>query len=141
MSFDSTQRIRPQRQTLEDAYGTPANYLELEVCNSITHTDARGKRYTDYEVRMRTNLPVFKVKEFSCRRRYSDFVWLREEVENSVAIVIPPMPPKAYFKQLPFLNSDDGIFDEEFIEDRRVGLEEFINKLAGRGQSYIHQVL
>ena len=42
------------------------------------------------------------------------------------------MPPKAYFKQLPFLNSDDGIFDEEFIEDRRVGLEEFINKLAGR---------
>ena len=75
----------------------------------------------------------FRVKEFSCRRRYSDFVWLREEVENSVAIVIPPMPPKAYFKQLPFLNSDDGIFDEEFIEDRRVGLEEFINKLAGRG--------
>ena len=74
----------------------------------------------------------FRVKEFSCRRRYSDFVWLREEVETSVAIVIPPMPPKAYFKQLPFLNSDDGIFDEEFIEDRRVGLEEFINKLAGR---------
>ena len=73
----------------------------------------------------------FRVKEFSCRRRYSDFVWLREEVESSVAIVIPPMPPKAYFKQLPFLNSDDGIFDEEFIEDRRVGLEEFINKLAG----------
>ena len=41
------------------------------------------------------------------------------------------MPPKAYFKQLPFLNSDDGIFDEEFIDDRRVGLEDFINKLAG----------
>ena len=26
MSFDSTQRIRPQRQTLEDAYGTPGIY-------------------------------------------------------------------------------------------------------------------
>ena len=26
MSFDSTQRIRPQRQTLEDAYGTPGMY-------------------------------------------------------------------------------------------------------------------
>ena len=37
-----------------------ANYLEVEVCNPITHTDPRGKRYTDYEVRMRTNLPVFK---------------------------------------------------------------------------------
>ena len=37
-----------------------ANYLEIEVCNPITHTDGKGKRYTDYEVRMRTNLPVFK---------------------------------------------------------------------------------
>ena len=36
----------------------------------------------------------FRIREFSCRRRYSDFVWLRDEVETSVAIVIPHMPPK-----------------------------------------------
>ena len=50
---------------------------------------------------------------------------------NVLWLEISPAPPKAYFKQLPFLNADDGIFDEEFIEDRRVGLEDFINKLAG----------
>ena len=29
------------------------------------------------------------------------------------------------------LSQDDGIFEEEFIEERRQGLEEFINSLAG----------
>ncbi len=27
-----------------------------------------------------------------------------------------------------FLRSDDGIFEDEFIEERRKGLEQFINK-------------
>lgn len=29
-----------------------------------------------------TNLPVFKVKESTVRRRYSDFEWLRSELER-----------------------------------------------------------
>ena len=37
-----------------------ANFLEIEVCRPITHTDEKGKRYTDYEVHMRTNLPIFR---------------------------------------------------------------------------------
>lgn len=35
-------------------------------------------------------------------------------------IVVPPLPGKALKRQLPF-RSDDGIFEEEFIEDRRKG--------------------
>ena len=31
---------------------------------------------------------------------------------------------------MPF-RGDDGIFDENFIEERRKGLEQFINKIAG----------
>lgn len=53
-----------------------ANFLEIEVTRPSTHGFG-NKRYTDYEVRMRTNLPVFKLKEFKCRRRYSDFDWLK----------------------------------------------------------------
>jgi sorting nexin-3/12 len=52
---------------------------------------------------------------------------------------------KAYVKQLPFLNNDDGIFEDDFIEDRRRGLEEFINILAGhplvQGEKCIHMFL
>jgi sorting nexin-3/12 len=39
------------------------------------------------------------------------------------------LPDKAWQRQIPaFLRSNDGIFDDDFIEDRRKGLEEFINK-------------
>ncbi len=48
-----------------------------------------------------------------------------------MAIVIPELPPKAFFKQLPFMNSDDGIFEQDFIEERREALEGFINNIAG----------
>ena len=42
---------------------------------------------------------------------------------------MPLLPSKAWQRQLPF-RKDDGIFEVEFIEDRRKGLEEFINKYA-----------
>lgn len=42
-------------------------------------------------------------------------------------IVVPPLPGKAIKRQLPF-RGDDGIYDDEFIEDRRKSLELFVNK-------------
>lgn len=108
-----------------------------------------------------TNLPVFKVKDSSVRRRYSDFEWLRNELERDSKviisflfllfflnikpligsvylynnfvffilskIVVPPLPGKAWKRQMPF-RGDDGIFEDDFIEDRRKGLELFVNK-------------
>lgn len=42
-------------------------------------------------------------------------------------VVVPPLPGKALLRQFPF-RGDDGIFDENFIEERRQGLEQFLNK-------------
>lgn len=127
---EATRRLNVKKQTLDDAYAIPANFLEIDVVNPMTTLTAGKKRYTDYEVRMRTNLPVFKVKESSVRRRYSDFEWLRNELERDSKIVVPPLPGKAWKRQMPF-RGDDGIFDENFIEERRKGLEQFVNKIAG----------
>merc|ERR1712037_1040746 len=121
--------LSSKKQTLDDAYAAPANFLEIDVINPITH-GIGGKRYTDYEVRMKTNLPVFRVKESSVRRRYSDFEWLRNELERDSKIVVPPLPSQAIKRQMPF-RSDDGIYEESFIEERRAGLESFVNKIAG----------
>lgn len=126
---EATKRLQVKRQTLDDAYAAPANFLEIDVCNPITHGVAKN-RYTDYEVRMRTNLPVFKLKESSVRRRYSDFEWLRNELERDSKIVVPPLPGKAWKRQMPF-RADEGIYADEFIEERRKGLEAFVNKVAG----------
>jgi len=129
MSSAATQRLVSKRQTLDEAYSLPANFLEIEVINPITHGVGKN-RYTDYEVRLRTNLPVFKHKESSVRRRYSEFEWLRSELERDSKIIVPNLPSKAYKRQLPF-RQDDGIFEEAFIEERRKGLEQFLNKVSG----------
>ena len=51
----ATARIQPQKQTLEDAYSPPANFLEIDVTDAQTHGVGK-KRYTDYEVRIRVRL-------------------------------------------------------------------------------------
>jgi len=127
--MSATAKISAKKQNLDDAYAPPANFLEIDIVNAETHGYGKEK-YTDYEVRMKTNLPVFKVKECSLRRRYSDFDWLKQELERDSKIVVPPLPGKAWGRQLPFRN-DDGLFDDEFVEDRRKGLEQFVNKVAG----------
>ena len=53
-SEDATKRLSSKKQTLNDAYAAPANFLEIDVINPITHGIA-NKRYTDYEVRMKVS--------------------------------------------------------------------------------------
>ncbi|XP_029352263.1 sorting nexin-3 isoform X2 [Echeneis naucrates] len=120
-----TRRLFTKPQNLNDAYGPPSNFLEIDVSNPETIGVGRG-RHTTYE----TNLPIFKLKESCVRRRYSDFEWLRAELERESKVVVPPLPGKALIRQLPF-RGDDGIFDDSFIEERRQGLEQFLNKVAG----------
>ena len=100
--MESTQRLNVKKQTLDDAYAAPANFLEIDVINPVTH-GIGNKRYSDYEIRLRTNLPGFRLKESSVRRRYSDFEWLRGELERDSKIVVPPLPSKAWksFPSLP----------------------------------------
>lgn len=54
-TVDATRRLNVKKQTLDDAYAAPANFLEIDVINPITHGVGK-KRYTDYEVRMRVRL-------------------------------------------------------------------------------------
>ncbi|KAG8553997.1 hypothetical protein GDO81_003624 [Engystomops pustulosus] len=124
-SVADTRRLNSKPQDLTDAYGPPSNFLEIDIFNPQTVGVGRN-RYTVYE----TNLPIFKLKDSTVRRRYSDFEWLKNELERDSKIVVPPLPGKALKRQLPF-RGDEGIFEESFIEERRQGLEQFINKIAG----------
>lgn len=51
---EATRRLQSKKQTLDDAYAAPANFLEIDVANPNTHGTART-RYTDYEVRMKVS--------------------------------------------------------------------------------------
>eukprot|EP01135_Chromosphaera_perkinsii_P012237 Nk52_evm8s2622 gene=Nk52_evmTU8s2622 len=135
-----TTRLSYRTQTVEDAYAEPANFLEIEVSDPQTHGEGRN-RYTDYEVSMVTNLPIFKNKQCTVRRRYRDFEFLKTELERDSKIVVPPLPGKAITRQINPFKKHDGIFESEFIEERREGLELFINKIAGHPLAQSEKIL
>ncbi|KAL1765281.1 sorting nexin-3, partial [Sigmodon hispidus] len=106
-----TRRLITKLQNLNDAYGPPSNFLEIDVSNPQTVG----------EIRVKTNLPIFKLQESTVRRRYSDFEWLRSELERESKVV----------RFCGSFLSGEMIFDDNFIEERKQGLEQFINKVAG----------
>lgn len=59
-TVEATRRLNVKKQTLDDAYAAPANFLEIDIVNPVTTIGVGKKRYTDYEVRMRVSgLRVF----------------------------------------------------------------------------------
>ncbi|CAO3590335.1 unnamed protein product [Absidia cylindrospora] len=110
-----------REQTIEERYGAPENYLEIEVGNPMTHGIGR-KMYTDYEIVCKTNIPAFKVQHSIVRRRYSEFERFREALERETTrVTIPPLPGKVFTNR----------FSDEVIESRRDGLERFTQIVAG----------
>ena len=64
---------------------------------------------------------VFTSALISVHRRYSDFVWMQDVLKSMHPLnIIPPLPPKQTL----------GRFDEDFIEDRRRGLEKFLSRVS-----------
>lgn len=68
-TVDATRRLNVKKQTLDDAYAAPANFLEIDVVNPTTHGVAK-KRYTDYEVRMRVSFLLIQIKCFYRPRKH-----------------------------------------------------------------------
>ncbi|EPQ29844.1 uncharacterized protein PFL1_02517 [Pseudozyma flocculosa PF-1] len=119
--FARVDSLNQRREAPEDMYGVPENFLEVEVRNPMTHGYGR-KMYTDYEIVTRTNIPAFKIRYSSVRRRYSDFEHFRDILEReSTRVNIPPLPGKVFTNR----------FTDEVIESRREGLERFLQVVAG----------
>ena len=78
--------------------------------------------YTDYEIICRTNIPAFKLKHSTVRRRYSDFEYFRDILEReSARVTIPPLPGKVFTNR----------FSDDVIEHRREGLQRFLQIVVG----------
>lgn len=93
----------------------------IQVRNPRTHGIGRSM-YTDYEILCRTNIPAFKLRQSSVRRRYSDFEWFRDILEReSARVTIPPLPGKVFTNR----------FSDDVIEGRRAGLEKFLKIVVG----------
>ncbi|KAJ0003546.1 hypothetical protein NQD34_008644 [Periophthalmus magnuspinnatus] len=91
---------------------------------SITVRDPRVYKqdiwhmYLDYEICLETNSMCFRKKWSSVRRRYSEFVWLRQSLQqNALIIELPKLPP-----WLPFFH----LRSPEQVALRMKGLQMFL---------------
>uniref|UniRef100_A0A3Q4ADD3 PX domain-containing protein n=1 Tax=Mola mola TaxID=94237 RepID=A0A3Q4ADD3_MOLML len=78
--------------------------------------------YMDYEICLHTNSVCFTKKISSVRRRYSEFVWLRQRLqENSMLMIqLPELPPKN-----PFFSLNNA----RQITERMKGLQKFLEEI------------
>jgi len=71
---------------------------------------------------VQTNIPAFKLKQSTVRRRYSDFEYFRDILEReSARVTIPPLPGKVFTNR----------FSDDVIEHRREGLQRFLQIVVG----------
>ncbi|KAI8807618.1 Vps5 C terminal like-domain-containing protein [Cladochytrium replicatum] len=77
--------------------------------------------YVIYKVKTWTNNPSYRLYESSVTRRYNDFLWLNSRlIEKYPGVILPPLPEKQAV----------GRFDEDFIENRRMGLHKMLRKMT-----------
>ncbi|XP_053743601.1 sorting nexin-10B [Synchiropus splendidus] len=79
--------------------------------------------YIDYEIGLHTNSVFFTKKISIVRRRFSEFVWLRQRLQaNSMLMIsLPPLPPKN-----PFFSLNNA----KQIAERIQGLQKFLEQIV-----------
>lgn len=101
-------------------------YLVGVVKDPVKELDGTKDMYVSYLVTARTSLPIFSSTTPSSRRRFQDFVFLREHLSKDFpACVVPPLPDK---HRLEYLTGDR--FSPEFIERRRQDLNRFMQRVC-----------
>ncbi|XP_031947523.1 sorting nexin-11 isoform X1 [Corvus moneduloides] len=94
----------------------------VRVQDPRVQNEGSWNSYVDYKIFLHTNSKAFTAKTSCVRRRYREFVWLRRQLQKNAGLVpVPELPGKsAAF----FVGSTD-----EFIEKRRQGLQQFLEKV------------
>ncbi|XP_062364302.1 sorting nexin-11 isoform X2 [Cinclus cinclus] len=102
--------------------GIPQELTTVRVQDPRVHNEGSWNSYVDYKIFLHTNSKAFTAKTSCVRRRYREFVWLRRQLQKNAGLVpVPELPGKSAF----FVGSTD-----EFIERRRQGLQQFLERAS-----------
>jgi sorting nexin-3/12 len=126
---DDQKKKKVDRKKLSSEYQVP-EYIDVEVVEPITHQENGKDSYTTYKINVITTLPQFKKKEFSVRRRYKDFAWLRNHLKDKLdekgkRLTIAELPGNTFGSLFGWSR-----YDAQFVEERRKGLEAFLNSVV-----------
>ncbi|KXJ19222.1 sorting nexin-7 [Exaiptasia diaphana] len=96
---------------------------DLYVVVSDPEKHAGG--YVSYNVNTKTTRGQFDHPEYNVRRRYQDFLWLRQRLQESYQThIIPPLPEKHSFTK------HFDRFSPEFLKAREHSLNKFMQRIA-----------
>ncbi|TFL06085.1 lipid binding protein [Pterulicium gracile] len=101
-------------------------YLISSVKDPVKELGDTKDAYVSYLVTGKTNLAIFSSQNPSSRRRFTDFVFLREHLAKDFpACVVAALPEK---HRLEYITGDR--FSPEFMERRRQDLDRFLQRIT-----------
>ncbi|GLG98168.1 Sorting nexin-30 [Gryllus bimaculatus] len=105
-------------------FGLDSRDLQVKVDNPQKHLETL-ETYITFRITTRTSRAEFDETEYVVRRRYNDFVWLRQKLVDAFPThLIPPLPGKhTLLAQL-------DRYSKEFIIARMALLHRFLNRVA-----------
>uniref|UniRef100_A0A8C6SJF4 Sorting nexin-2 n=1 Tax=Neogobius melanostomus TaxID=47308 RepID=A0A8C6SJF4_9GOBI len=83
--------------------------------------------YMAYKVTTKTSLSVFRLQDFSVKRRFSDFLGLHSKLASKylhIGCIVPPAPRRALWVRVKVGKEDQS--SNEFVEKRRCALERYL---------------
>ncbi|XP_052776307.1 sorting nexin-30-like isoform X2 [Mya arenaria] len=106
----------------EDDEGEPHD-MTIIVDDPEKHSGTMDS-YVTFRVTLKTTRVEFENNEYEVRRRYNDFLWLRQKLEETYPThLVPPMPEKHSLRRL-------ERFSPEFLRMRSLALQKFLNRVA-----------
>jgi len=100
--------------------------VKFEVTVSDPTKSGSGyQAFVSYKVTCQTNLRQYQSPNISVNRRFNHFVWLHAQLsEQYPCYFIPALPDKQG------ITSTFNKFSEEFVEARRMGLQQYLHRVA-----------
>ncbi|KAK3800106.1 hypothetical protein RRG08_015072 [Elysia crispata] len=108
---------------LDDDCDGETRDLFIVVDDPEKHTSTL-EAYITFRVTTKTTRDEFEGSDFSVRRRYNDFLWIRHRLEEKYPThLVPPLPEKHSLKRM-------DRFSTEFLKVRQTALQKFLTRVA-----------
>ncbi|XP_063054467.1 sorting nexin-10B [Engraulis encrasicolus] len=104
-------------------YQPPLEFVSVWVRDPRICKEDFWHAYMDYEICIHTNSLAFNRKSSCVRRRFSEFVWLRQKLQENTLLLVnmPPLPPRN-----PFFSLNNA----QQINTRMKGLQTFLQTVV-----------
>ncbi|XP_030043868.1 sorting nexin-1 [Microcaecilia unicolor] len=109
---------------------------QFELSIKVTSPEKIGEgmnAYVAYQVSTQTSLPMFRSKQLSVKRRFSDFLGLYEKLSEKHSLngfIVPPPPEKSLIGMTKVKVGKEDSSSAEFLEKRRAALERYLQRIV-----------